>query len=182
MPEVRSYYVVKDPLKDSYFELDELEHSILDLLKVTQRYQDILRHLEDRFSLTLEAGQVQDYLEKLFALNLVKRLFFGSGFMLANQNKSRQRQSVLNWALGWLSIKLPGFYPGRLISFLSPIGSVLFSRPALAVLMFGSVFTFGYAILNLGSLALKVPHWQQLLSPDHFDADGCGLHRGEDHP
>ena len=162
------YYIVKDPLRASYFELDEIEYFILSALRTAQRYGQILEQLQLEFSLKLDGRQLRIYLEKLSQYNLVRRLCFGAGFALSKEKLARGRQQWTHWFFGWLSIKLPGFYPGPVIGFLSPVGKLFFSRLYLVCFLLVSLATVFFALTNLQSLALRIPHWQQLLEPQHI--------------
>ena len=162
------YYIVKDPLKASYFELDEIEHFILAALKSAKRYSEITEQLHRKFSVSLDREQLQLYLEKLSQYNLIRRLYFGAGFALSKEKLARTRLQLTNWFFGWLSIKLPGFYPGPVIGCMSPLGKLFFSRIFLVCFLLISLGTFFFSLTNFQSLTLRVPHWQQLIEPQHI--------------
>ena len=164
----QTFYIVADRLRNQHTELSEIEYFILEFLKEARTLKDLTIALQSSFQAKYTDEQIVVFLERLFLMNLVSKPGFGSGALLYRQKQNEDRANFKSSLLGWLSIKLPGFYPQPMLKMLEPIGSLFFNRFSLFLVTVLALITSVYAVLNFPALYLKIPAAAELLAVDHL--------------
>ena len=161
-------HIIKDPVKREYFHFGPVERVILEELNRSITLAQLQQSVYEQFNKRLTPAEIGVYLQRLAADNLISPLRLGDGERLFKQHVSQQRMRVNQKALGLLSIKLPGIYPGSLLSMLRPVCWLLFNPAALILFFLVVGFTILFAIGNYSSLQSKVPSFAALTTPSHL--------------
>lgn len=112
--------VCKDPLSRAYHHFTQSEHELLCLADGHRSTQEIADELKQRYpSSLIQVEAVQQFFQQA-----------GHQGLLDSQIESKRAapKKSRNW-LSLLAIRFPGVNPTRLLEILSPLASVLFSRP-----------------------------------------------------
>jgi putative peptide zinc metalloprotease protein len=166
--QLEQIYAVKDVVGNEFFRFGEIEFYILEALKKTITLDGLKRLIEDRFGFSLGTREVMAYLNHLASDNLLVAKGLGDGVRLFRQHERIHSTGYLQKVMGLMSIKLPGFYPGPMLSVLRPVGMLLFNPAAVAAATIAFLATAVFAILSWQSLATRVPSVAELLSVEHL--------------
>ena len=172
-----AYFVVSDKIRNRHTELSEIEFFVLDSLRHSLSLSQLTDTLLHSFGAKFTEQQLLGYLDRLLKLNLVSRVGFGAGGDLFQQKKNEDRANLQRSIFGWLSIKLPGFYPKPVLKTLEPLGLLLFNRFSLLALAVATIFTIVFAILKFPTLFAKIPTAGNLLAVDPHFYGGLRLRR-----
>ena len=161
-------FVIADRLRNKHTELSEIEFFILEFLAEARTLSQLTDELFKFYGARFTDQQLLQYLQRLMTLNLVFRPGFGAGEALLLQKQNEDRGRLKSSVLGWLSIKLPGFYPQSLLRTLAPIGSLFFNRISLGFLTVCFGLTFVFVLLRLPGIFARIPATSELLAADHI--------------
>ena len=126
--EGRTCYIVKDPIGLRYFRFDREEHRLLSLLDGKRTPEQIVERMNEEFRpQRFENEDVTHFARQLMQLGLVVTTVPGVGDALYETREKRKRQRLFSLFTNFLYIKLPGFDPERLLSWLYPRVSWLYS-------------------------------------------------------
>ncbi len=161
-------YAVKDVVSNEYFRFGEIEFHILDTLKKTITLDGLKSAIQERFGFSPGTREIMSYLNHLASDNLLVAKGLGDGLRLFRQHERIHSTGYLQKVMGLMSIKLPGFYPGPLLSALRPVGILLFNPVTVAAATVAFLATTLFAILSWQSLATRVPTVAELFSVEHL--------------
>jgi putative peptide zinc metalloprotease protein len=161
-------YAIKDVVSNEFFRFGEIEFQLLELLRKTITLDGLKQGMRDRFGFTLETREITAYLNHLAADNLLVATRIGDGTRLFRQHERLQSGGKLQQVMGLMSIKLPGFYPGPLLSALQPIGGLLFSPVSVLMATVAFLMTTVFAFLSWQTLVERVPSVVDLISVEHI--------------
>lgn len=162
------FFAVRDTVSNEYFRFGEVEFFILEALKEAISLEGLVDGIRQRFGLTLSGPEVSLYLQQLATDNLVVAQGFGDGGRLYQQHAGSRSKGWLQKAMGLMSIKLPGFYPGPLLALFEPFGKVLFHPVLIALLTFSFLATTCFVVLSWQHLLQLVPPLSELLTAEHL--------------
>ena len=164
----RSQYSVKDQVANQFYRFGELEHFILQALRERVSMESLTTAISEQFAVTLSKEEIGNYLQQLVHDNLLISRNPGDGSRLYQQQlRHRSAQRRQRW-MGLLSIRLPGFYPGPLLSILRPVGWALFHPVTVAMIVIATLITAGFALFTIDTLIPRLPTFTQLISPQHL--------------
>ncbi|MDZ7615548.1 MAG: hemolysin D, partial [Patescibacteria group bacterium] len=164
----RSYWVVKEPIGLKYYRFQEEEFAILNMLDGDVSLDDIKQRFEADFppqKITLE--ELQQFLGMLHRSGLVIASVPNQGRQLHKRRDDRQRKEFLGAISNILCIRFKGFDPERLLNWLHPKTSWLFSRAAfvLSILFILSALTL--VIVQFDVFRSRLPGFYQFFSPSN---------------
>ncbi|NUQ65725.1 MAG: HlyD family efflux transporter periplasmic adaptor subunit [Pirellulales bacterium] len=115
------YWVVKDPVSLSYFQLCDEEHSILQMLDGRASLAEIKRRFDDAFApLEVTFEQLQSFFSRLHQLGLVVADAPGQGEELLRRRAQRGRREWLGAISNPLAIRFRGLDPERFLRWAYP--------------------------------------------------------------
>ena len=161
-------YAVNDVISNEFFRFGEVEYHILQTLKVPTTLQGLKQAVVQQFGFMLETEEIASYLNHLAADNLLVSAGYGDGTRLFQQHRQLSSGNRQQRLMGLLSIKLPGFYPGPLLSALSPLGRLLFNPVSVVLATTCFLLTLLFAFLSWEVLVAKAPGISELLSVEHL--------------
>lgn len=122
-------WLVKDPVALRYYELPEEEHFVWARLDGRATWSE----LRDEYARAFAPKQLDDrrmlqLLDELHRRGLVVSDRAGQGSELRRRGQRLRRDELLRYFTNPLAIRLPGFNPQRLLSWLAPWTAPIFSR------------------------------------------------------
>ena len=161
-------FAVKDKITNEFYRFGELELHILDALKRTITLEDLQTSIKSKFGITVNDNEIVSYVSHLASDNLLVARRLGNVERLFHQHARLASSGRWQQLLGLLSIKLPGFYPGPLLSLLQPIGRLVFNPISVAILSLAIFSTLIYALMSFQTVWHKIPAFAELLSVEHL--------------
>ncbi len=160
-----SYWIIKDPVALGYYRLQSEQYHILKLLDGKRSLEDIRDAFQQQFP-TMRPGlsDLRDLALDLHQKGLVYSERAGQAQTRIEQARDKRRKNFWNAIRNVLYIKLPGWDPERLLSFLYPWVRWTF-RPS--VIGLGGLFVVAMWILvgvNFGQIEHRIPTFQQFFS------------------
>ncbi|MFG0333444.1 MAG: biotin/lipoyl-binding protein [Maioricimonas sp. JB049] len=132
--EGRTCYIIKDPIGLRYFRFDREEHRLLSLLNGQRTPDQIVERMNADFRpQQFQLADVTQFAQQLLQLGLVVTTVPGVGDALYEAREKRKRQRLISTFTNFLYIKLPGFDPERLLSWMYPRVAFLFSTTGVAL-------------------------------------------------
>lgn len=160
-----THYVVKDPVKNEFYQFSRAEYFFLNLLRTPQSIETLIDKAISEMGQPFSIPEVMGLLKRLAFDNLIVSQGLGDGARLWRQQQVDQRNSWKQKVFGLLSLNLGGIHPGALLNGLKPVGQILFHPLTLMVFVFAVVLTAAFALLSLDSLATRVPSFVELSTP-----------------
>jgi putative peptide zinc metalloprotease protein len=146
-----THYVVKDPVRLSYFRLKEPEHFLFELLDGRHTLAEVREEFEKRYRpRRVSEAEVEAFARQLVSAGLAHSGSHESGQQLYERWRKRERGRPWNVLNNLLALRLPLFRPDRLLDRLLP--------------WFGWLFTTGAALAAAVLVVSAV-----LLVATHFD-------------
>ena len=163
-------FTVKDPVKDEYFGFSQVEFFFLKHLRCQQTFHSLIQAAASELGRKFGVGEIQNYLGHLARDNLIVPQKLGDGERLFRQRNLEQRGHWKQQILGLLSIKLWGFYPGKVLPQLKPLGWLLFNPISLTLFGLAVLATVLFAAFSFSSLPGLAPSFAELATPEHVGA------------
>jgi len=161
----KTYIVVKEPVGLNYYRFQEEEYAILQMLDGSTSLDEIKERFEKEFppqKITLE--ELQQFLGMLHRSGLAIADMPGQGHQLMKRGKKRKRQELFGAMTNVLAIRFKGFDPERLLNWLYPKVSWIFSP---LMVMFCVMLMIGAALLvtvQFDVFAARLPGFHQFFS------------------
>ena len=161
-------WIVKDPVGMKYFRLKAPEFLVLSELKNNCSYQELKRLLERKFPekiTRLEA--VQQLVISLHRNGLLISESIGQAKPLRKKRNKEIKQKAIGLLSSLISLKLPGFDPERLLTFIYPKLSWFFS-PWFTAFVFAICLTASALVVgNLNEFYSRLPDFQSFFAFDN---------------
>jgi putative peptide zinc metalloprotease protein len=130
----KGYWVAKDPVALSYFQLQPEQHCLLRLLDGKRNLEELRDALLDEFPFARPTlADVQGAVVDLHSKRLVRGNRYGQGISLFQSGRKKRREKLFAALKNILYIRFPGWDPERTLHALYPFVSWLF-RPWAVVL------------------------------------------------
>jgi putative peptide zinc metalloprotease protein len=136
-----TYFVIKDPVRETYFRFREAERFITEQFDGKTSLEDVQQRAEAEFGAQLPMETLQGFVQALDK----------SGFL--DTGKNRGRSSRKRWIRGnLLYLRFPAFDPDRLFTWLAPKVRFFHTTP----------FVVLSAILILAAMGVTLTHWGEI--------------------
>ena len=154
----RSYWNIKDPISLRFYQLREEEYFILRSLTGKSTFADVRRQFERIFApLRLGAEQLQAYLASLAGQGLIVDDRPGRGANLLTNRNSLRRHMRLHALANVFAIRWRGINPERLLCWLYPKCSWLFSRWAICASAIMVLMAMTLTAVQLETVVARLP-------------------------
>ena len=160
--------VVKDPVKNEFFDFGEVEYFILSSLRKPVTLAQLRSKIRKKFKQLLCDSDIINYINRLAGDNLLVARRFGDGERLCRQSQALNSSGFWRSIFGFLSFRFPGFYPGYILPAFRWVGWTLFNPISIFALAFLFICTMIYSVFSFASLAEKAPSLSQLMSVEHL--------------
>ncbi|MEQ8788535.1 MAG: HlyD family efflux transporter periplasmic adaptor subunit [Pirellulaceae bacterium] len=165
----RNCHVVKDPLALKYHRFDVEEFALLELLDGRRSLDDVRREFERRFApQQISLDELHQFVGMLHRASLLVSDASGQGRELEQRNAANRNRRRLAALSSVLMMRLPGFDPDALLTWLDGRIGWLFSRSAVALVGLLSLV----AMLLLGSefdtVVARLPTFQDFFGAGNW--------------
>lgn len=132
----KGYWVVKDPVALTYFQLQPEQHCLLSLLDGKRNLEEIKDAMLDDFPFARPTlGDIQAAVIDLHAKRLVRGNRYGQGVTLYESARRKKREKIWSTLKNILYLRFPGWDPETTLRFLHPLVSWMFRPWAVAVVV-----------------------------------------------
>ena len=165
----RAVWRVKDPISLEFFEFNEHEHALMQLLDGHNTPADIRQQFERRFApLRLSSAQLQQFVDQLHEAGLVTVRAAGQGARLVKRRSARRRRENLQRAFDLLAFRFRGVNPQRFLDWLEPRTRWLFTPAFLIAAILLAVSALVLTTVQFDTLRARLPHRADLLTPSRL--------------
>jgi putative peptide zinc metalloprotease protein len=165
----REYWIIKDPLALKYYRFEAEEFAILSLLDGRTSSDDIRERFEQQFApQRISNGQLQRLLGMLHRSHLLVAEAAGQGQELLARRRQRERASRLATIANFLAIRLRGFDPDRLLTWLNRRGGWLFSLPAAICALTLIAAALALVASEYDAVRLRLPTFQAFFAAQNW--------------
>jgi len=161
----RTYWVVKEPVGLNYFRFQEEEYAILNMLDGQTSLEEIKERFEEEFppqKLTVE--ELQQFLGMLHRSGLVVAGVGGQGHQLRKRRDERRRKELLGACSNILCIRFKGFDPERILNWMYPYVTWLFSPAVLIGCLLLCILALTLVVVEFDVFQSKLPGFYQFFS------------------
>ena len=159
------YWVVKDPVAQTYFHLRDEEHAILQMLAGRTSFGEIKRRFEEAFPpLQLSFDHLQAFLARLHAANLLLAERTGQGEELLRRHDRQRWQTAVQFCANLLAIRFRGVDPETWLCRLHPFCRWMFSGWFLAGCLLWVVAAAALAGVHFDVLRSRLPDFHTFFS------------------
>lgn len=162
----RRYWSVKDPVSLEYFELEDEEFAILQMLDGRASLRDIQRRFERQFRpLRLALDRLQGFLSNLYREGLILAESPGQGARLLDRHEALRRRKRLGRWTNLLAIRFRGVDPQPFLDRAYPHVRWMFSTWFLLLCAALVASAAGLAVVKFDALTARLPGFREF-----FDA------------
>lgn len=162
---LEAVWILKDPVSFSHFQFSEEEFVLAKLLKPGRSVEQVVRKWQDRFKTTsLTIGQVQSFVQRLIADNLVVVDRAGYGGALNRSGQRLKGGGVASWFRNPLAIRFRGINPNALLGEFDWLGRVFFHPTIIVVNLIAAISVLLFLLANFESVAQRIPRIDQILA------------------
>ena len=161
----RTYWVVKEPVGLNYYRFQEEEFAILNMLDGDTSLDDIKERFEADFppqKITLE--ELQQFLGMLHRSGLVIASVPGQGHQLCKRRGERRRKEMLGTLANLLCIRFKGFDPERVLNWLYPWVSWIYSRWAVTSCVLLALSALTLVTVQFDVFRSRLPEFHQFFN------------------
>jgi putative peptide zinc metalloprotease protein len=158
-------WVVKDPVALKYHRLQPEQYCVLRLLDGQHSLEEVRDELLKSFpTLHILLSDVQQLITDLHEKGLVQSLRFGQGAALLVHHRSQRMQRVWNFCRNLLYIRLPGWDPERVLTWLEPHVAFMFRPWAVAICVGAVAASLALVGIEFSEFQKKLPAFHQFFT------------------
>jgi putative peptide zinc metalloprotease protein len=158
----KGYWVVKDPVALSYFQLQPEQHCLLQLLDGQRNLEDLRDGLLSEFPFARPTlADIQGAIIDLHAKRLARGIRFGQGISLFQSGRKRKREKLLAAIKNVMYLRFPGWDPERTLNALYPLVSWLFRPWAVILVVILASAAWTLLAVQFGVFSQRVPEFKQ---------------------
>ena len=161
----RSYWIVKDPVGLNYFRFQDEEYAILDMLDGRRSLDEMKKEFEARFPpQKIRLEELGQYVGTLHRSGLILSESPGQGTQLKKRRDERKRQEVLGRFQNILSMRFKGINPDRLLNWLDPLFSWMFTPWAVAAWFLLALSALTLVTVQFDTFQKKLPSFHEFFT------------------
>lgn len=161
----RSYWIVKDPVGLHYFRFQEEEFAILQMLDGEASLDDIKDQFEAEFPpQKIRLEELGHFVGMLHRSGLVLSDSPGQGVQLKKRRDERSRQEWMQRLSNILSLRFRGINPEKLLEWMHPKLSWMYSRTAVFCCMFLALSAATLVAVKFDEFQAKLPTFHQFFT------------------
>lgn len=160
---------VKDPVSLNYFQLQEEEYFILQMLDGQTSLEEIRTRFEERFApMRLEMRQLHGFLGKLHTDGLILSDAAEQGGQLLQRGRKRNLQEIRQTLSNVLAIRFRGVDPERFLDWLHPKFGWMFSRWCVMAALVLGVVALSLVAVQWQTLQARLPEFHVFFGPQNL--------------
>ncbi|MFN0054978.1 MAG: HlyD family efflux transporter periplasmic adaptor subunit [Planctomycetales bacterium] len=158
----RGYWVVKDPVSLTYYQLQPEQHCVLHLLDGRRNLEELRDDLIDAFPFARPTlTDIQSTVIDLHGKRLVRGNRFGQGVALYQAAKKRRREKIVAALKNILYIRLPGWDPEQTLRWLHPFVRWMFEPWAVVLAVTLVLAAWSLLAIQFDTFMQRVPEFKQ---------------------
>jgi putative peptide zinc metalloprotease protein len=158
----KGYWVVKDPVALTYFQLQPEQHCVLQLLDGRRNLEEIRTELLDEFPYARPTlADIQGAIVDLHSKRLVRGNRFGQGVSLFASGRKKRYEKWKAALKNILFLRFPGWDPERTLNRLYPFVKWMFRPWAVALAVTVCAAAWLLLAVQFGVFAQRVPEFKQ---------------------
>lgn len=158
----KGYWVTKDPVSLSYYQLQPEQHCLLKLLDGKRNLEELREGLLEEFPFARPTlADVQGAVVDLHSKRLVRGNRFGQGISLFHSGKKKRREKLLAALKNILYMRFPGWDPERTLHALYPFVSWLFRPWAVVLVLLLASSSWVLLGVQFGAFMERLPEFKQ---------------------
>ena len=162
----QAYWVVKEPVGLNYYRFQDEEYAILNMIDGASSLDEIKDRFEEEFppqKITLE--ELQSFIGMLHRSGLIVANVPGQGRQLKKRRDDRRRKEIVGAMTNILCIRFKGFDPERVLNWVYPKISWMFS-PMVVILSFAMMLSaLGLILVEFETFRSRLPSFYSFFSP-----------------
>ncbi len=160
------YWVVKEPVGLNYYRFPEDSYFVMRQLDGQHNLEQIEAAYNEEFSpRKLTIDKLQSFIGSLHKAGLLQAVSTGQGPELLKRRKKTQRQKLFSQWGNVLALRFRGIDPERMLNFLNPWFSWLFTFPAMCVVLFCGLLALLSIFVNWDLFLTRLPSFNQFFDP-----------------
>ena len=161
----RAYWIVKDPVGLHYFRFQEEEYAILQMIDGESSLDDIKDQFETKFPpQKIKLEELGNFVGMLHKSGLVLSEAPGQGVQLKKRRDQRLRQEWMQRLSNILSIRFRGINPEKLLNWMDPRFSWLYSRTAVICCGLLALSALSLVAVQFDEFHAKLPTFHQFFT------------------
>ena len=161
----RTYWVVKEPVGLNYFRFQEEEYAILKMLDGYTSLDEIKEEFEAQFPpQKIGIEELQQFIGMLHRSGLIVANVPGQGHQLLLRRNERWRKEWMSRLSNVLSVRFKGIDPDRLLNWLYPKMSWIYSRWAVLVCCLLGLSALSLVLVQFDVFQSKLPSFHQFFN------------------
>ena len=162
-------WIIKDPLAMKYVRLMPPEFAVLEALKSRQSFDDLKRIVEHKYpQRTVSLASLEHLVASLHRSGLLVSDSVGQATPLRTRRNKELKQKAIGLLSSLISLKLPGFDPERLLSFLYARTRWLFSTWFTAMVVVTCLAAVALVLSDLDRFMARMPEFQSFFAVDNL--------------
>ena len=162
-------WIIKDPLAMKYVRLMPPEFTVLEALKSRQSFDDLKRIVEQQYpQRTVRLASLEHLVASLHRSGLLISDSTGQATPLRTRRNKELKQKAIGLLSSLISLKLPGFDPERLLSFLYACTRWLFSIWFTAIVVVTCLAAVALVLSDLDQFLARMPEFQNFFAVDNL--------------
>jgi len=162
----RLSWVVKDPLSLKFYRFNDEEYLLLQMLDGTGSLTDIAERYRQRNpSETLGTDSLKHFIASLHNSGLLTSAATGQSEMLLRREDMRRRRETIARYSSLMAIRFRGINPDRLLRWLYPVMSWIFSPLAIGMCLALMLSALMLVVVQFATLQSRLPALEQFFSP-----------------
>jgi putative peptide zinc metalloprotease protein len=158
-------YVLKDPVGLKYHRLHAEQFGVLCLLDGTRNLDEIRNELIRQFpTLTVTLNDVQQLITDLHDKGLLQSQRFGQGAALLKHRRAQRAEKFWSFLRNVLYIRLPGWDPERVLTWMHPRFSWIYSPWVVALCLTSIVASLLLVATEFSEFRRRLPEFQQFFT------------------
>lgn len=165
----RPFWVIKEPVGLKYYRFQEEEYAILEMVDGQASLDDIKRKFEQRFApQKITYSDLQQFIGTLHRNSLVVSSASGQGDQLKRRRDERKRKELMGQLTNVLAIRFKGVDPDRVLNWLHPWTSWMFTRVALVLFCILTISALGLVLIQFDTFRSRLPAFHEFFGPQNW--------------
>lgn len=165
----RVYWMVKDPLSLKYYRFEQEEYALLQMFDGLASPDQIKQRFDAEFApQKIRSQELFQFIGMLHRSCLLISDQAGQGIELHQRSQQRARRQIRGSFANLLAIRIKGFDPDRLLTWLVRYTGWFFTWPAAVVVMIIGILSVGIVVTQFETLTNRLPGFQEFFAAENW--------------
>ena len=165
----RVYWMVKDPLSLKYYRFEQEEYALLQMFDGLASPDQIKQRFDAEFApQKIRTQELFQFIGMLHRSCLLISDQAGQGIELHQRSQQRSKRQIRASFANILAIRIKGFDPDRLLTWLVRYTGWFFTWPAAVVVMIIGILSVGIVVTQFETLINRLPGLQEFFAAENW--------------